>query len=367
MESSLINIHESLRPLSWLYGTGIWMRNSFFDWGILPSQSFPAPVICIGNITVGGTGKTPHTEYLVRLLSEKYKVAVLSRGYKRRSKGFHLADEQTPEKMIGDEPWQMKQKFPDIFVAVDADRRRGIKKLLSQTKPEAEVILLDDAYQHRYVQAGINILLTDYNRLICDDELLPAGRLREPINGKNRAHIVIVTKCPADIKPMDIRVISKRLELYPFQQLYFTSLQYGEIEPLFPEECESPVLLTDIDKDTEILLLTGIASPAQMINDLQTYSQHIHPVSYPDHHRFTSKDLRHIRETFDKLPEKKLIITTEKDAARLLQMQDIDPEIKKNIYKLPIEITFLQQQQENFDKHILGYIRSNKRHNILEK
>ena len=192
------------------------------------------PVICVGNITVGGTGKTPHTEYLIRLLNKQYQIAVLSRGYKRKSKGFVLAKEDTPVHAIGDEPFQMKQKFPNIHMAVDADRCHGIELLCRESiAPGTEVVLLDDAFQHRYVKAGMNILLVDYNRLITEDTLLPAGRMREPESGKYRAQIVIITKCPPNMKPMEYRVLTKQMNLYAFQQLYFTTLSYGKLRPLF--------------------------------------------------------------------------------------------------------------------------------------
>ena len=219
MEGDFIKIHKWLYPIAALYGIGVNIRNQLFDWHILPSRSFNVPIISIGNITVGGTGKTPHTEYLIKLLESEFQVGVLSRGYKRKSKGFVLATSETPMNQIGDEPYQIKQKFPHIHVAVDADRCHGIDKLCApEMTPEVEVILLDDAYQHRYVNPGINILLVDYHRMISEDYLLPAGRLREPERGKSRANIVIVTKCPRDIKPMDYRIISKQIDLYPYQK-----------------------------------------------------------------------------------------------------------------------------------------------------
>ena len=223
-----------------------------------------------------------HTEYLIRLLRKKHKVAVLSRGYKRKSKGFILATSETSMPAIGDEPYQMKQKFPDVYVAVDKNRRRGIERLCDeQIAPGTEVILLDDAFQHRYVKPGINILLVDYHRLICDDKLLPAGRLREPKEGKDRANIVIVTKCPEDIKPMGFRVISKALKLYPYQKLFFSTLKYSRLIPLFGEEEYS---LDELLPHKHVLLLTGIASPEQMKMDLEHYETDITPLSFGDHH-----------------------------------------------------------------------------------
>ena len=222
MEEQPIKIFRWLYPASWLYGTGVYLRNKLFDWGWLQSKSFSVPVICIGNLVAGGTGKTPHTEYLIRLLSNcGWNVATLSRGYKRKSKGYVLADAQSSAQQIGDEPKQMKGNCPDIRVAVDKDRCHGIEKLLALENPPVDVILLDDAFQHRYVKAGLNILLTDYHRLLCDDALLPAGQLREPAENKQRAQVVIVTKCPDDLKPIDFNIITKKLHLYPYQKLFF--------------------------------------------------------------------------------------------------------------------------------------------------
>ena len=221
MRDASVKIHHWLYPLSWLYGIGVCLRNKLFDWGWLRSKSFDIPVICVGNLAVGGTGKTPHTEYLIRLLqNEGINVAALSRGYKRKSKGYILATAESSAGKIGDEPYQIKSKFPDIRVAVDEDRCHGIEQLLKLKNPAVDAVLLDDAFQHRRVKAGLNILLTDFHRLLCDDVLLPAGRLREPAGGKNRAQIVIVTKCPDNIKPIDFNIITKRLHLYPYPVSY---------------------------------------------------------------------------------------------------------------------------------------------------
>lgn len=370
MESDLIKINKWLYPFSFLYGMGVNLRNQLYDWRILPSKSFNVPIICIGNITVGGTGKTPHTEYLIKLLQREFQVAVLSRGYKRKSKGFVLANSDTPMSVIGDEPYQMKQKFPSVHVAVDADRRNGIEQLCStRVNPEVEVILLDDAYQHRRVKPGINILLVDYHRLISDDVLLPAGRLREPERGKNRANIVVVTKCPHNMKPMDYRLINKQMGLYPYQKLYFSTFVYGELTPL---ECSNKEIvarpLASLEKDEKILLLTGIASPKQLLQDLSQYTHHIKAVTFPDHHAFTARDMTNIKRNFEQMGDgKKLIITTEKDATRLLNHPHLDDTLKAAIYTLPVEIEFLQNQQESFNENIIGYVKANSRNSILHK
>ena len=369
MEENFIKIQKSLYPLSFLYGLGVSLRNKMFDWGILRSKSYDIPVICIGNITVGGTGKTPHTEYLIKLLKKEFKVAVLSRGYKRKSKGFVLATPTSSAREIGDEPYQIKQKFPEIAVSVDKDRCHGIETLCDNKKEsELGVILLDDAFQHRYVNPGMSILLVDFNRLICDDALLPAGRLREPLSGKNRANIVIVTKCPRLMKPMDFRIITKRLDLYPYQQLYFTSYKYGSLTPIFPGSNIRKRTLAQIEKNENILLLTGIASPKQLLQDLERYSSRITPLTFADHHDFTENDLKILKEAFDNLSgEKKIIITTEKDAARLTQFTNLDETIQKNIFALPIEVKFLLNQEDAFNQNIIEYVRKNKRNSKLSE
>ena len=337
MEGDLIYINKKLRPLSWLYGLGVGFRNLLFEAGILKSHSYATPVISVGNITVGGTGKTPHVEYLIRLLKDKTNLAVLSRGYKRKSSGFVLAGNDSTMYDIGDEPFQMKQKFPDITVAVDKKRTRGISRLIDgEAGKDIDVILLDDAFQHRYVKAGINILLVDYHRLIIYDELLPSGRLREPVGSKDRADIVIVTKCPPDIKPMDYRVITKAMALYPYQQLYFSTHEY-------------------------------IASPEQMKLDLEKYAKTIQPLAFADHHHFKEKDISLINDTFSKLPSPKCIITTEKDAVRLRTVEGLSNEVLQDLYVLPIRIKLMLDQEKSFNKHIIDYVRKNSRNSILAK
>ena len=373
MDEHFIKIHKWLYPVSWIYGAVVVMRNKLFDWGIFRSKSFDVPVICIGNLAVGGTGKTPHTEYLIKLLRDKYQVAVLSRGYKRRTKGYVLATPQCTAKTIGDEPYQMYTKFSSVTLAVDEKRCHGIEKLLKLKEPSTDVILLDDAFQHRHVKAGLNILLTDYHRLFCDDTLLPAGRLREPVNGKNRAQIVIVTKCPQDIKPIDYNIITKRLNLYPYQQLFFSSFRYGNLQPVFPtmspdtnaNSTNHEVALSSLT-NTDILLMTGIASPAPILERLEGCTKQIDLLSFDDHHNFTHRDIQLIKERFHKLKgEHRLIITTEKDATRLINHPALDKELKPFIYTLPIEIEILQNQQDKFNQHIIDYVRENTRNRSL--
>ncbi len=380
-EGDLIKINEWLLPLSWLYGIGVRFRNWLFDVGIKKSKAFSIPVISVGNITVGGSGKTPHVEYLIRLLQDKMKIAVLSRGYKRKSKGYVLAGKDTTMPEIGDEPFQMHKKFPDIHVAVDAKRVRGIEKLQNEeTTKDTDVILLDDAFQHRYVKPGINILLVDYHRLIIYDKMLPAGRLREPLNGKNRADIVIVTKCPKDLKPMEFRVLTKGMDLYPFQQLFFTCINYDTPTGVFSGKRLEAKMKTERQEDDTILdseltslkgynvlLLTGIASPKQMEHDLKPAVTSMTTLSFGDHHRFKGKDIDRINETFESLPEPRIVITTEKDAVRLRESEGLYEKVKASIYALPIKVSFMLEQEEIFNEKIISYVRKNSRNSILAK
>ena len=361
MNRKPIKINKWLYPVSWIYGAGVWLRNKLFDWGYFKERSFSLPIICIGNLTVGGTGKTPHTEYLIQLLQKNYQVAVLSRGYKRRTKGFVLAKEGTTVHQIGDEPFQMKQKFPNIHMAVDENRCHGIEQLCKESIASGtEIILLDDAFQHRYVKAGVNILLVDYNRMITEDTLLPSGRMREHESGKDRAHIVIITKCPKDMKPMEYRVLTKEMNLYAFQQLFFTTLDYGKLRPLFNGGKEYP--MQSIHPAVHILLVTGIASPQRLEEDFLKVNQNIHTLAFSDHHNFQKVDMLEIERQFNNLPEgKRMIVTTEKDAVRMVSHPLLPKSIKPYMYMLPIEIKFLQDQQDTFNKYILEYVRKNPR------
>ena len=365
MEGDYIKINRWLRPLSFLYGLGVELRSQLFELNILKSRSFTTPVISVGNITVGGTGKTPHVEYLVRLLSNEAKVAVLSRGYKRKTHGYLLADKDSTMRDIGDEPYQMKLKFPNIEVAVDANRCEGIDHLINdeQTK-DTDVIILDDAYQHRYVKPGINILLVDYHRLIIYDELLPSGRLREPIESKKRADIVIITKCPDSLNPIDYRVLTKAMKLYAYQSLFFTSLHYGAPYLLFGgDETRVPK-----KQDSDVLLLTGIASPEQMIDDVQPNVKSLKPLTFPDHHAFSPRDIEKINNTFAAMPqESRVILTTEKDAARLRNVSGLSEEVKQRLLVLPVEVKFMLDGEEIFNDKIISYVRKNSRNSILVK
>ncbi len=362
MEGELIHKNPWMLPVSWIYGMVTWCRNRLFDWGVLESKRYPIPIISVGNITVGGTGKTPHIEYLIRMLSPYYKVAVLSRGYKRKSSGYILATENTPMEMIGDEPWQMAQKFSNVYVAVDANRRRGIERLMGdEATRDVEVILLDDAYQHRYVRPGMNILLTDFHRLFTQDELLPAGRLREAPQGKERANMVIVTKCPHDISPMQFRIISEALGLRPYQSLFFTTFKYGRMVNLATHE-----MCNMSDRwYYNVLLLTGIACPKQMYMDMKHRFATVRSLEFADHHYYSKADMAQIAETFNKMPEPRLIVTTEKDVTKLINMTCLSDEMARNVWVLPVGVHMMQDKETLFNTKITRYVQKNLRNSTM--
>lgn len=374
-----------LFPFAWIYGIIIWFRNIFFNIELLPSENFSIPIISIGNITVGGTGKTPHTEYLIRLLGKSYQVAVLSRGYKRKSKNFLLADEQSKLADLGDEPLQMKKKFSDLVVAVDKNRRRGIRNLMDPAmNPFIDVILLDDAFQHRYVNPSISILLIDFNRMLNKDFLLPVGNLREPAGQMKRAEIVIVSKCPTNLKPIDFRVLTSNIKIQSYQTLYYTTMEYGPLRSMLPavspvgkqspheenpedtENMENPVnqnLTMDQIKREQIpvLILTGIASPGSLIDYVRLYCPDAETMIYPDHHEFGKKDARKIALVFDKIKEKGgVIISTEKDVMRIHNNPFMEA-LAHYIYYPDLQVRFLDEQGASFDHKILDYVRINKR------
>ena len=365
-EGDFIHINEWLIPLSWLYGIGVGFRNQLFNIGLLKQHDYDIPIISVGNITVGGAGKTPHVEYLIRLLKDKVKVAVLSRGYKRKTHGYVLANDSSTVTDIGDEPYQMKQKYQDVHIAVDKKRVDGIAHITGDAETnDTDVILLDDAFQHRYVKPGINILLVDYHRLIIYDKLLPAGRLREPQSGKNRADIVIITKCPKDLKPMEFRVLTKAMNLYPYQSLYFTTIEYESLTPLFAKE--KSTIEKEALEDKHVMLITGIASPKQIIIDLKPHVKEMTTLAFSDHHQFKSKDIMKINDTFNAIKGEKIIVTTEKDATRLEQLDGLSEEVKQNLYVLPIKVKFMINQEEEFNDKIIDYVRKNSRNSILVK
>ncbi|MDO5572286.1 MAG: tetraacyldisaccharide 4'-kinase [Bacteroidales bacterium] len=347
--------YYSIYPLSILYGMGVYFRNKLFDFGILKEESFPIPIINVGNITVGGTGKTPHTEYIVDLLTKSgYKVGVLSRGYKRKSNGFQLAGGNSTASQIGDEPFQIFSKFPNIILAVDSDRVRGIKNMLSLATPP-QVIVLDDAYQHRYVKPGLNILLTDYNRLFFEDLLLPAGRLREQSSAKKRADIIVVTKC-INPRKEEKEYIKKSINPTNNQSLFYTGFEYGELTPIKDGNNHKPT------NDCQILIISGIAMPETFENEIKNNFTVADKINYPDHHDYDNATFEEIKYKFKNLKNKeKAIIVTEKDAVKIKENYDINDAIMDNIYYLPLQIKILDNQTAFFNQKITDYVAKNQR------
>ena len=335
------------------------LRNWLFDREILKQRSFDVPVICVGNITVGGTGKTP--------ISVSYPLALKAiqgsstePGYKRKSRGFRVVETDSRVQDVGDEPLQIERKFPDrwfswmqtVYEPSENPQRPG-----STSRPD--VILLDDGFQHRRVKPSLSILLVDSNRPVFEDELLPAGLLREPLSGKNRASIVLVTKCHPDMQPIDFRIYSNGLDLYPFQKLYFTSLEYGAIRPLFPELGGEELELNDLRKK-HLFLVTGIASPAPLVDKLEHKTYNLYTKFFPDHHSFTKENIRSIWRMVASVDDpNKIILTTEKDAVRFQSLPFLEEEMKRILYYIPVRISFINEnKQESFNNHIHKHVRN---------
>lgn len=361
-----------LAPFSWLYGLGVWVRNKMFDWGQKKSESFEdiVPVICVGNLAVGGTGKTPHTEYLVNLLHSKGygPIAVLSRGYKRHSQGFQVAmprggketDGKITANLLGDESYQLYRKFPFLIVAVDTVRVHGINQLLKLDTPP-RVIILDDAMQHRYVKPGLTICLTSYSRIMYRDMLLPAGRLREPVSNVTRADVVVVTKCPMTLRQEEETEIVANIPTRLDQPILYSAYRYGSLINLDTREA------CDIDHSSDVLIVAGIADPKVMEDYVHKHYRLLDILNYGDHHHFSDKDIQNIRERLDGVNnrefvanaagKKAVIITTEKDAARLVNHPAVTDDLRRRIYYLPTEVFFLKNHGEKFDKIVLDYVR----------
>lgn len=331
-----------LTPISWIYGAIMWVRNRLFNMGILPQVEFDVPVIGVGNITVGGTGKTPHTEYIVGQLCGTHKVAVLSRGYKRKTKGFIIANSKSTPETIGDEPWQIYHKFGKLIkVAVCENRKKGISELLKHY-PDLELIILDDSFQHRWVKPKISILLMEYDRPVYNDHLLPLGRLRESAHEINRADKVIVTKCPDSLSPIDFRLVTKHLDLMTYQKIYFSRYTYGELLPVFPDEAMFKANLSTLTEKDSIFLLTGIAHPRYFVRHFKSYACNKKVEHFPDHHDFSRSDINRIERKFRAMQgERKLIITTEKDAVRLVHNPYFPQELKPFVFYQPVNVQML--------------------------
>ncbi|SDR95345.1 lipid-A-disaccharide kinase [Formosa sp. Hel1_31_208] len=333
-------IRKLLIPFVPIYYVVTWMRNKCYDLGWKSSKSFDLPIICVGNLSTGGTGKTPTIEYLIRLLKADYKVATLSRGYKRETQGFILADDNASARTIGDEPYQFYRKFKDIVVGVDANRQHGISELIARQNPD--LILLDDAFQHRKVSAGFNILLTSYANLYCDDIVLPTGNLREPRSGAQRANLIVVTKCPTSLLDKDKERIIKKLKPLAHQTVFFSVISYArEVR-----NSNSSLQLGAL-KGKTITVVTGIANPKPFVDYLDGSGLTFEHINFQDHHDFSNSEI-------EMLKKKSIILTTEKDYVRL---KDKFKSNSSQLYYLPI--TFQIGQHEVFNKQVKSFVKTN--------
>jgi tetraacyldisaccharide 4'-kinase len=329
-----------LFPFAALYGLVVFFRNVCYDLNIFKSKSFDIPVIAVGNLSVGGTGKSPQVEYLIKLLKKDYKIAVLSRGYKRQSEGFLLANKNTVMAELGDEPFQFYTNHPDVLVAVDSERTSGINRLL-ELHPDIDVVLLDDAYQHRKVKASFYTLLTSYGNIYSDDFLLPIGTLRESRKGANRANAIVITKCPKNLEEVEQNKITRKISPSKHQKIYFTCIEYAKT--IVSENDE--LLVLNLHK-YEVVLVTGIANPNPLLNHLEQLGVNYSHLNFPDHYNFKNSDLENIQTTFSKIGSKeKIILTTEKDYMRLQGKLS-------SLYYIGIQTKFLNNSGLEFDAQV---------------
>ena len=345
-------------PLSWLYGMVVHIRHKLFDLKILRSEEFDIPVVCIGNLTVGGTGKTPVAELLIERFSEHYRVGVLSRGYRRKTKGFVLSTPTSSARTIGDEPRQMKLKYPSVPVVVCEKRAEGIR-LLRKAHPEIELIILDDAFQHRYVEPWVNILLMDYNNPVYRDRLLPWGRLRDTRNQIHRANFVLVTKCPDDLNPLDMRIVINSLGLFPYQSLYFTRMRQGEITPLFADRAVGKVREGD-----PVIAMSGIANPVPLLENLRKRFDVVAELTFDDHHTYRLSDMRRLEALFAAYPDA-VVLTTEKDAVKLTNRKKVPEAVQQRLYYVPIHVSFVADSESEFLRQLELYVRTNQKYSLL--
>lgn len=330
-------IRKILVPFVPIYYLVTWLRNKCYDLGLKKSTSYNFPLICVGNLSVGGTGKTPMIEYLIRLLNENHKIATLSRGYKRKTKGFVIANENANASVLGDEPYQFYKKFKSVIVGVDEDRRHGINELMMLNE-KPELILLDDAYQHRKVKAGFNILLTAYDNLYVNDIVLPTGNLREPKSGAQRADLIVVTKCPENLLESDKKNIIKAISPTKNQSVFFSTIKYSS----FVKGIDHEIPLTTLNAN-EITLVTGIANSAPLVCYLEAQGLSFDHLNFKDHHEFTNAEIQNLKQ-------KEFILTTEKDFVRLESYF----KITKNVFYLPIEIDI--ENAKVFESSVLKFI-----------
>lgn len=340
-------------PLSWLYSLAVNFRHRLFDWGVLKSEQYDIPIVCIGNITVGGTGKTPMAEMLISYLKRAHRIALLSRGYGRRTKGYREVTVDAHYRDVGDEPLQIKRKFPDTTVVVCEKRTEGIRRIREE-HPEVNLIIMDDGFQHRYVQPKINVIMVDSTRPIQSDRMLPAGSLRDNPEQLYRAHYFVVTKCPEKMAPIDRRILRKVLVKYAYQRIYFTRFETFSPQPVFPKESN----ITPLKERGKVIALSGIGNPKPFLSTLHERYRVVEEMTLKDHHVYRVRDMQQLEELLNVHPGA-AVVTTEKDAVKMGRASKIPELVRRSLYYMPIDITFIEDSATDFLQKIEEDVRSN--------
>lgn len=338
--------------ISGFYKLGVKFRHNLFDWGVLKSEKFDVPIICIGNITVGGTGKTPMAEMIISYMSKRHNIALLSRGYGRRTKGYREVHANSHYRDVGDEPLQIKLKFPKTLVVVCENRREAIKRIQLRS-PDIDLIIMDDGFQHRYVEAKINIIMVDATRPIREDRMLPAGNLRDVPEMLHRANYFVVTKCRENISPIERRLIRKHLIQVAYQQLYFTRFESFTPQPIFPDEA-----ITAPELGGDVVAMSGVGNPIPFVNELSSKYNVVKRLDWDDHHVYKVRDMRVILDVLRHNPNA-VVLTTEKDAVKLTNREKIPFEIRSKLYYIPINITFIEDSTTDLLQRLEHDVRKN--------
>ncbi len=349
-----------LAPVSWIYGMVIALRNQLYDSGLKKSVSIDIPVVCVGNITVGGTGKTPMCEALIKHFQGKYNVGLISRGYGRKTSGYLEVDPAVSWRNVGDEPKQIKLNYPDTVVVVCKDRVAGIERMRRE-HPEIDLVIMDDGFQYRRLTPKLNIVMIDYTRPIYKDRLMPLGRLRDQRKQMKRAHYVVVTKCPAGITPLDRRIIRNNLELLPFQNLSFTRTVSGAPYPAFPDDAGGRQVIAG----SRVVAMAALGNPGPFIDGLDAKYELAGKLLWGDHHPYVVRDLRRMEEALKEAGHEAVIITTEKDAVKLGSGAKIPPELRARIFVQPIEPSFIEESKEEFFKKLEYDVRADQKNSFF--
>lgn len=358
LNKSIANLKVLAYPIGWVYALVVKIRNGLYDSGVWRSVKYSRPVISVGNITAGGTGKTPHVEYLLHRLEDRYRTAMVSRGYMRKSKGYHEASEGADCFLLGDEPYQICRKHSQVTVAVDKDRCHALQQLMT-LHGDLQVFVLDDAFQYRKIKPGLSILLLDYNRMVEDDHMMPYGLLREPASAKDRADVLVVSKCPSNMTPLEARQILKKVRPRPYQKLFYSTFRYGQLRGVFHTD-RKIARKALCEQGASILLCTAIAEPEVLETYLKKTVKRVETLYYPDHHYMTSADVEELQRRFDALPgTSKIIVVTDKDAAKLYHNPYLTETLKEHIYCIPLKVEFLFDKVDSFDKLIDEYVAAN--------